>query len=171
MKEMHSFTQRIGAVLAGGFLGAIVRYLVSIALQNIFGKGWPVDILLVNISGALVLAFITTLADSNESVGPIGRLFLNVGFLGAYTTFSSLALGDIQLFMNNHILLALLYLFCSLFGGIVAILLGKWLGELYLQRVRKEQVTLPAVSSPTLLVARQSEHTEHIDVEDDLLTQ
>ena len=93
---MTAFSERrrILAILVGGFCGTVTRYLLSIAVQGWLGKGWPYDILLINVTGAFVLAFATTLADATFLIGPTRRLFINVGFLGAYTTFSSLSLGD-----------------------------------------------------------------------------
>jgi CrcB protein len=121
--------RRLLAVMGGGFLGAMARYLLSLFVQSHLGKAWPYDILLINITGALVLAFVTTLADATFLIGPTHRLFINVGFLGAYTTFSSLALGSILLFAGGNWFPALLYLFLSLLGGILAVLVGDWLGQ------------------------------------------
>lgn len=121
--------RRLFAVTSGGFLGAIARYLLSLLVQSHLGKAWPYDILLINITGALALAFITALADATFLIGPTRRLFINVGFLGAYTTFSTLALGSILLFSAGHWLPALLYLFLSLSGGMLAVLVGDWLGQ------------------------------------------
>lgn len=126
---------RLLAVLCGGFLGTIARYLLSLAIQGLVGKGWPVDILVINLVGAFVLALLSTLADAALFIGPRGRLFFNVGFLGAFTTFSSLALGTVTL-APSHFLLALLYIVCSLLGGILAVLLGQWCGRALVARAR-----------------------------------
>ena len=129
--------RRFIAVLCGGFLGAITRYLLSMLVQGYVGKGWPYDILLINVTGAFVLSFVTALADATFLIGPTRRLFINVGFLGAYTTFSSLALGDVLLFTGGKWLLAALYLACSLVGGVLAIVLGDWLGQTVVTRARR----------------------------------
>ena len=134
---MHvSLSRRVGAVLAGGFLGAITRYLLSTLIQGYLGKGWPYDILLINITGALVLALITTLADATFLIGPTRRLFINVGFLGAYTTFSSLSLGDVRLLVAGQVVPALAYLLASMLGGLLAVVVGDWLGQELIRRVR-----------------------------------
>src|SRR5713226_3546632 len=104
-----SSRRRLLAVLVGGFCGTITRSLLSTTLQSHFGNRWPYDILLINLTGAFLLAFFTTLADATILIGPTRRLFINVGFLGAYTTFSTLALGDVQLISYSREMYALLY--------------------------------------------------------------
>ncbi|GCE20609.1 fluoride efflux transporter CrcB [Dictyobacter kobayashii] len=140
MQKKHFNWQGLAIVFCGGFLGTISRYLLSHAIQGALGNGWPYDILLINISGAFVLALLSTLADATLFINPARRLFLNVGFLGAYTTFSSLALGDMTLLTSQKALLALLYLFCSICGGIIAVLLGQLIGLRIIQRVRAPYV-------------------------------
>jgi len=154
-----SLPRRLLAVFVGGFFGTVTRYLLSIAIQSALGKAWPYDILLINVTGACVLAFITTLADASLFVGPTRRLFLNVGFLGAYTTFSSLALGDVLLFANGRWPLALLYLLLSLAGGIGAVLLGDALGQWCIRQAKRRHVR--SVSN--------AQREDHLDMQDDLL--
>ncbi|HEU5230883.1 MAG TPA: CrcB family protein [Ktedonobacteraceae bacterium] len=134
--EKLSPHRRLLAVLAGGFCGTVVRYSLSLLIQSQLGKSWPYDILAINITGALLFAFITALADEVCLIGPTRRLFINVGFLGAYTTFSSLALGDVLLATTGHWLSALVYLLTSLFGGLLAVPLGDMLGSWVIFQVR-----------------------------------
>ncbi len=134
MSHTLSLRRQLSAVLCGGFCGTITRYWLSQMIQAHLGKGWPYDIFLINVTGALLLAFITTLADATFLIGPTRRLFINVGFLGAYTTFSSLALGDVQLATAGHWLSALSYLFMSLAVGILAVLCGDALGQWVINR-------------------------------------
>lgn len=163
-----SLTRRILAIFLGGFFGTIARYLLSQLIQSYLGKGWPYDILLINLTGAYFLALLTTLADAAMFIGPTRRLFLNVGFLGAYTTFSSLVLGDILLSSNNQWLPAFLYLFFSLTGGILAVNLGIASGQWSIKQVRQTFPLRAALEAivPTL----QGPHTgDHVDIDDDVL--
>ncbi len=144
-----SLRRRILAVVCGGFCGAIVRDLLSLLVQSYLGKGWPYDILFINITGAFVFAFVTVLADATLLIGPTRRLFITVGFLGAYTTFSSLALGDVLLFAKSAWLAALLYLFSSLGGGVLAVLLGDWLGQWCVRRLRRSSAQDLSVHAST----------------------
>ncbi len=132
-----STRRRLLAVLCGGFAGTLVRYGLSLAIEDWLGKSWPYDILLLNLSGALLLAFLTVLADVSLLLGPTRRLLLTTGFLGAYTTFSSLALGEVLLLSKAEWLPALLYLALSLPGGIGAVLLGDWLGQRFIAHFRR----------------------------------
>jgi CrcB protein len=159
MVSSLSSRRRVVAVLGGGFCGTLTRYGLSTLVQGWLGKGWPYDILLINLTGALLLAGITALADATFLVGPTRRLFLNIGFLGAYTTFSTLALGDVQLFTGGKWLPALLYLMLSLAGGIGAVILGDWLGNQVVKRARyrTQQTRLTRRLTQTLAAQQREE--------------
>jgi CrcB protein len=157
-----STTRHLCAVFAGGCCGTILRVLLSTLTIGWLGKGWPYDILALNLTGALLLAFVTTLADATFLIGPTRRLLINTGFLGAYTTFSSLALGDILLFSKGAWFPALLYLMVSLGGGIGAVLGGDWLGQALIAYVRRTSQESPTPLGPP-------EPAGHIDIQDDRL--
>jgi len=165
-----SLRRQLSAVLCGGFCGTVTRYWLSQVIQAHLGKGWPYDIFLINMTGALLLAFITTLADATFLIGPTRRLFINVGFLGAYTTFSSLALGDVQLAIGGHWLSASSYLLISPVVGILAVLCGNALGQWVLDR-RKAFVLAKSLAQqsnlPSSLWLEEPEF--RIDVQDALL--
>lgn len=170
MAQTLSTRRRLFTVLGGGFLGAIARALLSSYIQAYLGKGWPYDILLINLTGAFLLACITTLADATILIGPTRRLFINVGFLGAYTTFSSLMLGDMLLFFAGKSILALLYLIASIAGGLVAIILGDLLGHLVvrnIQHLAKGAQNLK--EAQPLDLADGTIEGESTDVQDDVL--
>jgi CrcB protein len=163
-----SLRRQLSAVLCGGFCGTITRYWLSQLIQGHLGKGWPYDIFLINITGALLLAFITTLADATFLIGPTRRLFINVGFLGAYTTFSSFALGDVQLATAGHWFSALSYVFMSLVVGILAVWCGHVLGQWVMNRRDALALAKSLPHQPNLSNSlRLEEH--HIDIQDDLL--
>lgn len=70
------------------------------------------------------------------------------GFLGAYTTFSTLALGDVLLSEQGAWLPALLYLVLSMPGGIGVVLLGDWLGQRFIARLRQRSRQAEAARLP-----------------------
>lgn len=173
MAAALSARRRLLAVLGGGFFGTLTRYLLSTVIQSWLGKNVPYDILIINVTGALALALVTTLADDTFLVGPTRRLFINVGFLGAYTTFSTLALGDVLLSTKHEWLAALLYLVASMLGGVLAVWLGDWLGQLalHLQRsvVRKKTVVGKHTWTLPSLLPDGAANEEHVDIQDDVL--
>jgi protein CrcB len=162
-REALSVWRRIGAVLVGGFCGTIARYLLGVLIQGWFGKALPYDIFFVNITGAFVLAFVTTLADATFLIGPTRRLLINVGFLGAYTTFSSLALGDVQLVSRGQEMYALLYFLLSLFCGVLVVMLGDWSGQKVVSRFKHSRSSRPGQS------VASSTSEEHLDIQDDVM--
>lgn len=174
MTSILSQRRQLLAVASGGFFGTISRYWLSIGIQSALGKGWPYDILLINITGAFVLSFVTTLADATFLVGPTRRLFINVGFLGAYTTFSSFALGDVLLALHGNWLSALLYVIVSLLGGIIAVILADVLGQWVVVRARRPRNVSEPASASLAEATKEFLHPEHnneghLDMEDDLL--
>ena len=155
-----SARRRILAVFAGGFCGTLARALLSMLVQSHLGSGWPYDILLINLTGAFLIAFFSMLADTTFLIGPTLRLFINVGFLGAYTTFSSLALGDMLQFQKGHWLPGLLYLALSILGGILAIQAGDLLGHTCAKRLRARYKGAPTDATG---------QDRHMDIQDDVL--
>ena len=173
MSRTLSTRRRLLAVLGGGFLGTIARYLLSGLIQAGLGKGWPYDILLINITGAFLLAFITSLADATFLIGPTRRLFINVGFLGAYTTFSSFSLGADLLLRDGQWLPGLLYLFISLIGAILAVALGDALGEWIITQRRRSASNPRKTRTLTGTLGEPARDEaggrSHLDMQDDLL--
>lgn len=143
MQNKITTGRQLLAVLCGGFFGTVTRYLLSLLLQQAWERNWPYDILLINITGALLIALFSTLADTTTLIGPTRRLFLVTGFLGAYTTFSSLALGAVNLIDGGETLSAFLYLLLSAFGGLLAVGVGLRLGQWCTKRLKTYQVPLP----------------------------
>lgn len=81
----------------GGFLGANARYLLQQWAANRWGADFPYGTLLANVSGSFVIAFFLTLATGRLAIAPGVRLFVAVGFLGGFTTFSSFSYETFQL--------------------------------------------------------------------------
>lgn len=106
-------------VMAGGALGALARYLVTVAV----GRS-SVATLLVNVAGSFLLAFLVTLA-ARERLSPLWLLTLGTGFTGAFTTFSTFELDADALLRREGLGAALLYVGGNLFLGYGALLLGR----------------------------------------------
>jgi fluoride exporter len=101
---------------AGGFLGSLCRYCLSLVLVT--GSGFPWSTLIVNFLGCLAIAFLSL----NKSLSSPGLfLFLVPGFLGAFTTFSAFGLETIKLAQTQRIDLALLNIVLNLLLGLGAV--------------------------------------------------
>ena len=122
----------LGSILAvglGGALGTLARYLLDVTL--ITGPGhFPATTLLINLSGSLAIGFLVPLTDTVSARSPrsarsaLARPFLVVGFLGGWTTYSTLAVEAVLLGKSDHVGLAAAYLAASLVGGLALVTLG-----------------------------------------------
>jgi len=80
------------AIFVGGGFGALLRYELGGFIQRSADAFFPWGTLFVNASGCLTIGFLATLLEERSLLGPTWRLFLLVGVLGGYTTFSSFGL-------------------------------------------------------------------------------
>jgi fluoride exporter len=99
----------------GGFLGSILRYIISEKLN----RNFPYGTLLVNITGSFLLGYFFSKGLSSSLYA-----FLGTGFCGAFTTFSTFKLEAFQLYRNNDQIRSFLYLFMSYLMGICLAYLG-----------------------------------------------
>lgn len=116
-------------IAAGGAAGAVVRYLVDVAVLERFGGSFPLGILVVNLSGAFVLGLLAALIVDRGLLSAELRAPLLVGFLGAYTTFSTLMLDSWRLIEDGLPALGVINLVGSVALGVVAVVGGLWIGR------------------------------------------
>lgn len=116
-------------ISAGAILGANARYWLGSWAAQKWGTAFPVGTLLINLTGSLVLGFFMTLATERFLIDPRWRLLFAVGFLGAYTTFSTYTYESFNLFAKGQWLAGLLNLCGSTLLGVVAVGVGVVLGK------------------------------------------
>lgn len=116
-------------IALGGAAGAVTRYFVDGAVLDRIGGAFPLGILVVNMSGAFVLGLLSALIVDRGVLPADLRAPLVVGFLGAYTTFSTLMLDGWRLAEDGLPALAAVDLIGSVVLGIVAVGGGLWLGR------------------------------------------
>ncbi len=114
-------------VAAGGAVGAVARYLVYVLAGQFLGTGFPFGTLIVNIVGSFILGVLVEGMALAWSIGEQMRLFLAVGVLGAFTTFSTFSLDVGLLYERGKIALIALYVSVSVIGSIGALFLGMYL--------------------------------------------
>ena len=113
----------------GGFFGAIARYLVDGWIADRAGATFPWGTLAVNLSGAFVLGTLFALTVERGLLPAGIRAPVLVGFIGAYTTFSTLALESWRLIEDGSYVLGAANLVGSVILGIVAVVAGLLLGR------------------------------------------
>ncbi|MBL7838272.1 MAG: fluoride efflux transporter CrcB [Bacteroidetes bacterium] len=109
-------------VFLGGGIGAGLRYMLSLVLGKT-ASGFPVSTLFTNILGCLIIGLVAGLSEKNNWSDAY-KLFIMVGILGGFTTFSSFGLEFYQMMKNNQTLSALLYVGLSNFVGLGLCALG-----------------------------------------------
>ena len=118
----------VGAIAAGGALGGLCRYGVALANPP-RESGFPWATFLTNVSGSLLLGLVVVLAVRRFPENRWIRPFLATGVLGAYTTFSTLALETDMLTGNGYGSTAAVYAAVSLVAGVAAAWIGLMLGR------------------------------------------
>lgn len=111
-------------IFIGAGLGGVLRYLMSTGVQQLTGWVFPLGTFSVNMLGCLLIGFLAQLSESRGLFQNEAKLFLFVGLLGGYTTFSSFGYETIQLLRDGEFLLAVL----NAVGQVVLGLLMVWLG-------------------------------------------
>ena len=115
---------KILVVAFGGAFGAVARYLVNISpLQN-YLKPFPLPTFLINVTGSFLIGFLLILFTEKFQTDENLRLAIIVGFLGAFTTFSTFELEIWNLIKENQFLTAFLYLILSVSVGFVGVVAG-----------------------------------------------
>jgi CrcB protein len=110
---------------AGGFIGAITRYILAMWIGQKWGRTFPMGTFVINVSGSFLIGLLMTLLTERFMANPQWRLLLVVGFLGAYTTFSTFEFETGKLFKDSELLLAGLNVVLSVFLGFVALKTGE----------------------------------------------
>lgn len=122
-------TLRLIAVFLGGGLGSLARWRVS-EIFAVSGNGFPIGTFAANITGAFTLAFVSAAVFERLAPTRYVRHFVGIGFLGAYTTFSTLAVEGIRLIERGSWQVAAGYWLATIVVGQMAGVYGMWLGRL-----------------------------------------
>lgn len=113
----------------GGFLGANARYLLAGWAARHFGTFFPYGTFIINITGSFILGFFLAFAELRPWVHPSARLFFPIGFVGAYTTFSTYTYESMVLMQRGEFMLGATYIVGSVMAGLIAVFAGIALGR------------------------------------------
>jgi CrcB protein len=120
------------AVAVGGFLGSVVRFLISEALGT--WNGFPLATWLINLSGSFFLTWFYTLTQERIPIHPHMRLGIGTGFAGAFTTFSTFTVDWWKLIQarmwESAAVYALLSVLGCLIGAVGGLMLAAWQNRL-----------------------------------------
>ena len=120
------------AIAIGGALGAMARYGVNPLVFDASAQRFPYATLSVNVLGSFAMGFLFVIIAEKAMLPPVMRSMLMVGFLGAFTTFSTFSLDALGLWQNGHLLMALVYALGTVVLCLAAVCLGVWLTRLFL---------------------------------------
>lgn len=121
--------EKILWISIGAVLGANLRYWVGDWAAQRFGSGFPYGTLMINLTGSFVLGLFVSMTLEHFIIDPRLRIFMIVGFLGSYTTFSTYAYESIALISLGQWGWGIFNLLGSSLLGALFALLGIWLGK------------------------------------------
>jgi len=113
---------------AGGFLGANARYLLGGWIADRWGTAFPLGTFVINITGSFVLGLFLAFAEERSWLSPDYRLAFAIGFVGAYTTFSTFSYETIRLLQDGAYGFAAANVIGSVVLGIISAFAGFALG-------------------------------------------
>jgi CrcB protein len=111
----------------GGFIGAVLRYLISGYVQNLTQSvAFPYGTLVVNITGCFIIGMFSHLIESQAGMTAEMRLLFMVGLLGSFTTYSTFSNETMNLLHDKNLFLALINIGTHITLGLSAVLLGRF---------------------------------------------
>ena len=120
------------AIFLGGGFGALSRYLIIDQINKLGTNSFPYGTMLVNILGALVIGAIYYLLISKVIINEQLKVFITIGFLGGFTTFSSFNLDFFKLIESGNMFLAIMYALFTFLTTIVAFYIGYSLSRIFI---------------------------------------
>ncbi len=121
----------VAGVAIAGALGALARYGLSGAVGDRGARTIPTATFVINVSGSFVLGLIIVLMSERFVASVPLRTSLTVGFLGAYTTFSTFSLETVRLIEDGAVGVAVVYVVASVAFGVLAAYLGTILARAF----------------------------------------
>jgi|TARA_B110000114_G_scaffold34863_1_gene36186 CrcB protein len=119
------------AVALGGALGSMARYALSTWVFQVSSHKFPYATLTVNVLGSFVMGILFVVIIEKAALPQEMRSLLMIGFIGAFTTFSTFSLDALGLWQNGHLFMALIYTLATVILCLIAISSAIWLTRLF----------------------------------------
>jgi len=119
-------------IALGGSLGSIARYWVGSTIASRLGTKFPYGTFVINITACVIIGFSLTYLNRRIELNPAWRFLVPIGFVGAYSTFSTYEWETLSTVRSGAFLEASLYAFSSLFLGLIAVWAGILIAERFL---------------------------------------
>ncbi len=150
-KQVDTLTKYL-AVAGGGAVGAMLRYYITLSGLSRTAQPFPTATFVINITGSFIIGFFLTLVTERIPINPHVRLAIAVGFVGAYTTFSTFEYETARLVEGKDFLYGFLYVVLSFAVGFGAV----WAGIVLAREIEH----VPATSHITRPQSWQTEREE-----------
>ncbi len=120
---------KIISIAVGGAFGAVARYLINVSPLNAVFDKFPLPTFVINITGSFLIGFLMILFADKYSSNENLRMAIIVGFLGAFTTFSTFEMEMFGLVREKQLVTAFVYLALSILVGFIGVVAGVSLGR------------------------------------------
>jgi CrcB protein len=126
---------KIVYILVGGAIGTYLRYAVSGYSYKLFDWIFPIGTLVVNLIGSFLIGLLWGIFEAGN-LSPNIRVFLFIGILGGFTTFSSYMLETLNLYRDGEVRLAIINLFANNIFGLIMVIGGFFLSKLLVGQLK-----------------------------------
>ncbi len=121
--------QKYFFIALGGSLGSIARYWVGSTISGRFGTKFPYGTFVINVTACIIIGFALTFLGKRADLNPAWRFLIPVGFIGAYSTFSTYEWETLSTLRTGAFALAAFYALMSLVLGLAAVWCGSIIAE------------------------------------------
>lgn len=122
--------QKYFLIAFGGALGSIARYWVGSTISSRVGTRFPYGTFVINMTACIIIGFALTYLGKRADLNPMWRFLIPIGFVGAYSTFSTYEWETLSTLRSGALLLSALYAVGSLILGLAAVWAGSLLAEI-----------------------------------------
>ncbi len=113
----------------GGFIGTIARFVLGSYIGNRFGTRFPYGTFVINVSGSFLLGMVMTVLAQKTDASPNWRYLVPIGFIGAYTTFSTFEYETLRTVQDGQVLIGFANIALSVIVGLAAVWAGIVVGR------------------------------------------